>query len=153
MILLYPGTFDPLHLGHVDLVRRARALCEQLVVGIGINPAKQPLLPAARRLELARTELGTIAGVRCEIYEGSTLSFARTLGAGALLRGVRNVADLEFEETMAAIHRSNGLETMFLMTDGRWGHISGTAVRLALSAGLPLNELVPPSVAQALQRR
>jgi pantetheine-phosphate adenylyltransferase len=153
MLLLYPGSFDPLHLGHLDLVKRGAALCERLVVGVGANPDKKAFLTVERRVALLRAETAAFGNVSVESYEGATLLFARKIGATALLRGVRNTADFELEEAMAAVHRTHALETLFLMTSGACSHISATAVKLALSAGLPLNGLVPPSVAQALERR
>jgi pantetheine-phosphate adenylyltransferase len=153
MLLLFPGSFDPLHLGHLDLIRRGSALADELVVAVGVNPDKKPLLDPERRVALLRAEVADLRNVRVESYEGATLNIARRLKATALLRGVRNIGDFELEETMAAIHRSHGLDTIFLMTDGRWAHVSATAVKLARSAGLPLNGLVPPAVAQALERR
>src|SRR4051812_14983375 len=131
MRLLYPGSFDPLHLGHLDLIRRGSALCDELVVAIGVNPDKTPLLPAERRVALLEAECAPLKGVRVASYRGATVAFARQVQADALLRGVRNTGDLELEETMAAIHRANGLETVFLMTDGALAHVSGRAVRLA----------------------
>ncbi len=151
MRLLYPGSFDPLHLGHLDLIRRGAALADELVVAVGVNPDKRPLLPAERRVSLLREETTTLRGVTVASYDGATIAYARTIGAHALLRGVRNTGDLELEETMAAIHRANGMETIFLMTDGALAHVSGRAVRLALSAGLPLDGMVPRAVALALQ--
>ena len=153
MLLLYPGSFDPLHRGHLDIIQRAQPLCERLVVGVGHNPAKQTLLPHDSRVELARAELAQHPATRVEGYSGSTLAHARAIGANALLRGVRNMADLEFEMTMAAIHRAHGMETIFLLTEGRYAHISSSAVRLAVSAGLGINDMVTPAVARALERR
>lgn len=152
MRLLYPGSFDPLHLGHLDLIRRGAALTDELVVAVGVNPDKQPLLPAERRVALLQAETAGIRGVRVASYDGATIAYARSIGAHALLRGVRNTGDLEIEETMAAIHRANGMETVFLMTDGALAHVSGRAVRLALSAGLAIDAMVPRAVSQALLR-
>jgi pantetheine-phosphate adenylyltransferase len=153
VLLFYPGSFDPFHRGHLDLIRRAAPLCASLVVGIGVNPAKQAMLPIEERLAAVTAELAGIPGVAVAAYSGSTLAEAHRLGAQSLLRGLRSLADLEAEATMAAIHRSHGLETLFLLTDGRFAHISSSAVRLALSARLSINELVPPAVERALERR
>lgn len=153
MLWFYPGSFDPLHCGHIDIIQRAHPLCTRLVVGIGVNPSKHSLLSAEERVSLARSELAGLANVSVERYEDATLMHARSIGAGALLRGVRNMADLEFEMTMAAIHRTHGMETVFLLSEGRFAHISSSAIRLALSAGLGVNAFVPASVARALERR
>lgn len=153
MRLFYPGSFDPLHLGHLDLIRRAHAIASELIVGVGHNPSKQSLLSHEHRIACLQEAVAGLPRTTVIGYRGATLEEARRLQATALLRGIRNTADLEFELTMAAIHRSQGLETLFLLTDGRYAHISSSAVRLALSANLPLNELVPPGVARALERR
>jgi pantetheine-phosphate adenylyltransferase len=91
-----------------------------------------------------------MTNVRVEAYRGATLSFARAQRANALLRGIRGGTDLEHETTMATIHRRLGLDTVFLLADDAHAHVSGRAVRLALSAGLPLDGLVPPAVAAAI---
>ncbi|MBA3708810.1 MAG: pantetheine-phosphate adenylyltransferase [Planctomycetes bacterium] len=150
MILLYPGSFDPPHLGHLDLIRRAASLAEQVVVGVGVNPDKQSLLGDRVREQLLRDACAAHANVRVATYTGATLAFARSLGARALLRGIRGGTDLENETTMATIHRRLGLDTVFLLADDAHAHLSGRAVRLARSAGLPLDGLVSPAVAAAL---
>src|SRR4051812_45372374 len=98
MRLLYPGSFDPLHLGHLDLIRRGSGLCDELVVAMGVNPDKTPLLPADVRIALLSAECAAIRGVRVATYAGATVAFARSIKADALLRGVRNTGDLELEE-------------------------------------------------------
>ncbi|MBA2480988.1 MAG: pantetheine-phosphate adenylyltransferase [Planctomycetes bacterium] len=150
MLLLYPGSFDPPHLGHLDLIRRAAALADQLVVGIGVNPDKKALLGDSAREKLLRDACAQLPNVRIIIYRTATLAFAREIHAHALLRGIRGGTDLENETTMATIHRRLGLETVFLLADDAHAHVSGRAVRLALSAGLPLDGLVSASVAAAI---
>jgi pantetheine-phosphate adenylyltransferase len=150
MILLFPGSFDPPHLGHLDVIRRGATLAEEVILAVGVNPDKKPLLDLDRRMALLRDICAGIARVRVVSYQGSTFAFARAQGAHALLRGVRGMADLEHEATMASIHRRLGLESVLLLTDDALAHISSRAVRLAISASLPLAGLVPESVARAL---
>ena len=150
LVALYPGSFDPPHLGHLDLIRRASGLVARLVIGVGINPAKTPSLPAEQRLDLLRRDCAELANISVIAYQGATIHAARAAGAGVLVRGVRSGSDLESEATMAAIHRRLGLETLLLCADGAVAHVSSSAVRLCRSAGLPLDGLVSPAVAAAL---
>jgi pantetheine-phosphate adenylyltransferase len=150
LVALYPGSFDPPHLGHLSLIRRAAALVARLIVGVGWNPAKNPSLPVELRLELLRQDCAGLANVSVVAYQGATLQAARAHGAQVLIRGVRSGSDLETESTMAAIHRRHGLETILLCADGAVAHVSSSAVRLCRSAGLPLDGLVSPAVAAAL---
>jgi pantetheine-phosphate adenylyltransferase len=153
LVALYPGSFDPPHLGHLDLVRRASALVARLIVGVGVNPGKASSLPVDVRVALLRGDCAALANVSVVAYQGATVHAARDLGAQVLLRGVRSGSDLETEATMAAIHRRHGLETMLLCADGAVAHVSSSAVRLCRSAGLPLDGLVSPAVAAALAAR
>jgi len=152
VLLFYPGSFDPLHNGHLDIITRAARL-GPLVIGVGTNPAKEPLLGSQVRCEHLRGAVAGLHDVTVVPYALSTLAQARVLGATSVVRGIRNTTDLEFEATMAAIHRAHGLETVFLLSDGRFTHLSSRAVRLALSAGIGINDMVPAAVATALERR
>jgi pantetheine-phosphate adenylyltransferase len=150
LVALYPGSFDPPHLGHLDLIRRASALVGKLVVGVGVNPGKTPSLSVELRIDLLRRDCADLANVTVMSYQGATIHAAKAHGAQVLVRGVRSGSDLETEATMAAIHRRHGLETMLLCADGHVAHVSSSAVRLCRSAGLPLDGLVSPAVAAAL---
>lgn len=150
MKALYPGSFDPPHLGHLDLIRRAAAQVAHLVVGVALNPDKQPLLSAERRVglltELSR-ELGNVSAIA---YAGATVTFAKAQGCTVLVRGLRNAADLDAEFGMAQVNRANGLDTLFLVSDAAHQHLSSRLVKLVAHAGLPLDALVPRAVLTAL---
>lgn len=150
MKALYPGSFDPPHLGHLDLIRRAAAQVDHLVVGVALNPDKQPLLSAERRVgllnELSR-ELGNVSAIA---YAGATVTFAKAQGCTVLVRGLRNAADLDAEFGMAQVNRANGLDTLFLVSDAAHQHLSSRLVKLVANAGLPLDALVPRAVLAAL---
>jgi pantetheine-phosphate adenylyltransferase len=152
MKALYPGSFDPPHLGHLELIRRAAALVDELVVGIAVNPDKTPYLPIAQRLALLRADCAELQSVSVVSYQGATVHAARALGAGALLRGLRNANDLEAEQAMAMVNRSNGFETLLLLSSSEHLHISSRLVRLTADAGLELTGLVGPRVAAALRK-
>lgn len=150
MRLLYPGSFDPPHLGHLDLILRGAALAEHLTVAVAENPDKRPVLPVAVRVDLLRRLCTGRANIAVASYRGATLHFARACGATALLRGLRHAGDLEHERGMAETHRRLGLETVLLAAAGEHVHLSSSLARSAAAAGLPLAGLVPDEVAAAL---
>ena len=150
MKALYPGSFDPPHLGHLELIRRAAALVDELVVGIAVNPDKAPYLAIEQRLALLRADCAELRNVSVVSYQGATVQAARALGAGALLRGLRNANDLEAEQAMAQVNRAHGFDTLLLPSASEHIHISSRMVRLVVEARLPLAGLVSPGVAQAL---
>ncbi len=152
MKALYPGSFDPPHLGHLELIRRAAALVDELVVGIAVNPDKTPYLAIEQRLALLRADCAELGNVSVVSYQGATVQAARALGAGALLRGLRNANDLEAEQAMAMVNRANGCETLLLLSSSEHLHISSRLVRLTADAGLELTGLVGPRVAAALRK-
>ena len=152
MRLLFPGSFDPPHLGHVELIRRAAALADELLVAIAVNPAKQPFLPIERRLALLREVLAGIPRVDVVSYEGQTAAFARARGCAGLVRGIRDGADLGYEHGIATVNReAGGVDTLFLLPAPAVSHLSSALVRTAAAAGMPIGGLVPPAVAAALR--
>ncbi len=148
---LYPGTFDPPHHGHVDVIRRAAAQVEQLIVAIAVNPEKKPCLPEKTRVAVLQELCRDLANVRVATYTEATVAFAKAQGCTVLVRGLRNAADLDAESGMAQINRSHGLESFFLIADVRHQHLSSRLVKQVLAAGLPLDDLVAPAVARALR--
>lgn len=150
MKALYPGSFDPPHLGHLDLIRRAAAQVEHLVVGVALNPDKHPLLSADQRIALLTTLTRDLRNVSAIAYNGATVACAKAQGCTVLVRGLRNAADLDAEFGMAQVNRANGLDTIFLVADAAHQHLSSRLVKLAASAGLPLDALVPAAVAAVL---
>lgn len=147
---LYPGSFDPPHLGHLDLIRRAAAQVDRLVVGVALNPDKQPLLSAEQRVALLTTLTRELPNVTAIAYQGATVAFAKAQKCTVLLRGLRNAADLDAEFGMAQVNRANGLDTLFLVADAAHQHLSSRLVKLVATAGLPLDALVPPAVLAVL---
>ena len=143
---LYPGSFDPPHLGHLDLIRRAAAQVDHLVVGVALNPDKQPLLSADQRVARLIALCRDVGNVSAVAYQGATVAFAKAQGCNVLIRGLRNAADLDAEFGMAQVNRANGLDTFFLVADAAQQHLSSRLVTLVGAAGLPLDALVPPAV-------
>ena len=146
-IAVLAGTFDPITLGHLDLIRRGSRLYEQLIVGIGDNPEKSSMLDAAQRLEIVHKTIGDLANVRVDRYTGLTMDFARKCGAGVLLRGIRDAADLHVETAVAHTNRQvSGIETVFMLPAPQYAFISSRLVRQIAQAGGDVSGMVPPEV-------
>ena len=152
-IAVYPGTFDPITNGHVDLVDRAAPLFERLVIGVAESPAKGPALDLELRVELARQALSAHANVEVRGFDGLLAHFVRDLGAGVLLRGLRAVSDFEYEFQLASMNRHliPDVETLFLTPAEEYGFISSSLVREISRLGGDVSAFVPPAVARALQ--
>ena len=156
-VAVYPGSFDPVTYGHLDIIGRAAGICDHLVVGVLVNPRKEPLFPAADRLAMLRQgvdeALPSVAGrVTVEGFEGLTVDFARRRQAGVIVRGLRAVADFEIERQMAHFNRrlSPGIETVLLMTAVEHSYLSSSLVREIALFGGDVAAMVPPAVARRL---
>ena len=154
-IAVYPGTFDPVTNGHLDLVGRAAPLFERLIVGVAESPAKRPALPLALRVELATQALAGYANVEVRGFNGLLAHFVRDIGAGVLLRGLRAVSDFEYEFQLASMNRHliPEVETLFLTPAEQYGFISSSLVREISRLGGDVSGFVPPAVANALQEQ
>ena len=150
---VYPGTFDPITNGHVDLVDRASPLFERLVVGVAESPGKGPALPLQLRVDLARTALARYPNVEVRGFNGLLAHFVREIGGGVLLRGLRAVSDFEYEFQLASMNRHliPEVETLFLTPAEQYGFISSSLVREISRLGGDVSGFVPPAVAAALQ--
>jgi pantetheine-phosphate adenylyltransferase len=156
-IAVYAGSFDPVTLGHEDIVRRGARLFDRLVVGIGVNPEKKPLFEPAERQELMATIFSDLPNVQIECFAGLTVDFARQHAASVMLRGVRTVSDIEAEFTMALANRTLApdVETVFLMAADRYSHISSTLIKQIAQMGgrgtqQQLRQFVPTAVIEPL---
>ncbi|MCL2202967.1 MAG: pantetheine-phosphate adenylyltransferase [Defluviitaleaceae bacterium] len=162
MIALYPGSFDPVTLGHVDMVRRVAGLAEQVIVAVLDNPHKTPLFSAGERMGLLRGALGDIPGVEVAAFSGLLAAYARQRQVTAIIRGVRDGEDWAGEARYAWHNRllDGGVETLLLPASPAFSHISSRIVReaaahiyrLGLADG-PLRQLVPPEVCAALMEK
>ena len=154
-IAVYPGTFDPLTNGHIDLVERAAPLFDRLVVSVAENPVKGPSFSLDERIDLARQALAGIAGVEVVGYRVLLADFVRELGAGVILRGLRAVSDFEYEFQLASMNRHliPEAETLFLTPAEQWSFISSSLVREVARFGGDVSGFVHPVVWAALQRR
>jgi pantetheine-phosphate adenylyltransferase len=155
-VAVFPGSFDPITNAHLDVLERAAALFDRLVVGVLRNPAKQAFFTADERVDLIRACVVHLSPpVAVEAFEGLTVAFARRQGAGFVVRGLRAVSDFEFELQLAHTNRrlAPEIDTTFLMTALEHGYISSTLAKEVAHFGGDVSGMVPPVVAQALRAR
>jgi pantetheine-phosphate adenylyltransferase len=151
---VFTGTFDPLTLGHLDVIRRGCRLFEHLVVGIGVNPNKASLFGIEERVELVRRVVAPFPNVSVESFEELTVQFVRRIGARVILRGLRTLSDMEYEFGMTLTnHRLDpSIETVFLMADGEYSHISSSMIKQVAQFGgaEALRRFVPPELIEPI---
>lgn len=149
---LFPGTFDPLTLGHVDIITRALPLFDKIVVGIGINTSKAPMFSAEKRLSWLKEIFKNQPTVEGAVYEGLTVNFCRTINARFILRGIRYVSDFEYEKTIADANRTldKSIETIFLTGEPKYTSVASTIVRDIIKNGGDASHFLPPEVANSL---
>ena len=157
---LYPGTFDPMTHGHLDIIRRASRLVDRLVIGVAINRDKGPLFSLEERVALIEGEIGALAratGTQIEVhpFENLLIDCAHDVGAQIIVRGLRAVADFEYEYQMVGMNRTldDSVETVFLMADARHQAIASRLVKEIARLGGDVSKFVPPSVGAALLQR
>lgn len=152
---MYPGTFDPITLGHEDLVRRASRLFDRVVVAIAANPSKEPMFSLEERVELARSSMADLDNVEVSGYDGLTVDFANENNLSVIMRGLRAVSDFEYEFQLANMNRhlAVDVETVFLTPNENYNFVSSSLVREICSMGGDISEFVSPIVNDALIKR
>ncbi|HEX3944882.1 MAG TPA: pantetheine-phosphate adenylyltransferase [Rhizomicrobium sp.] len=157
---LYPGTFDPLTLGHIDIIGRAVKLVDHLVIGVATNPSKSPLFSLQERLEIIRHETAPLAGdgratIAVEKFEILLIKFAEQVGATVIVRGLRAVSDFEYEFQMVGMNQrlNPDIETVFLMADPRHQAIASRLVKEIAMLGGDISKFTTPYVAELLVNR
>jgi pantetheine-phosphate adenylyltransferase len=152
---IYPGTFDPLHLGHLDVIERCARLFDSVEVTVLRNPAKTPLFSAEERVGLIRAAVAPFRNVVVSLFDGLTVDYARHIGAQVIVRGLRAVFDFDYELQMALMNRhlAPEIETVMLLTAAPYSHLSSSLVKEIAFFGGPLTGLVPAPVAEALRAR
>ena len=157
---LYPGTFDPVTLGHVDIIRRASALVDKLVIGVAINRDKGPLFSLEERVAMLEPELVTLSEqtgtqIVAHPFENLLIDCAHDVGASIIVRGLRAVADFEYEFQMVGMNRAldDSVETVFLMAEARHQAIASKLVKEICRLNGDVSKFVPPAVHDALVRR
>ena len=154
-VAIYTGQFDPIHLGHLDVIRRGSRIFDRLVVGVGINPEKSPFFTPEERASLIRRVVAPLPNVEVRTFTGLAVRFVREVGARIILRGLRTTSDMEDEFTMSLTNLALDpeIETVFLMAKETYSHISGTLLRQIANLGGDLEKFVPPEVRTALLAR
>jgi len=152
---VYPGTFDPVTYGHIDLIKRARKIFDQVIVAVADNPGKGPLFTVAERVALLTQATRSIPGVTVDAFDSLVVDYVRRKGARVVLRGLRMLSDFEYEFQMALTNRklSGDVETIFMMPSEAYAYLSARLIKEAALLGADLSAFVPPFVAQALRRR
>jgi pantetheine-phosphate adenylyltransferase len=154
-VAVYPGTFDPITLGHLDIIRRGVHLVDKLVIGVTTNPSKEPMFSVSERLEMVRREVAGMPGSVEVVEFGSLLmDFAEQQGAAMILRGLRAVADFEYEFQMAGMNQqlNDDIETVFLMADVSLQPIASKLVKEIARFGGKIDKFVTPAVAEDVRR-
>ncbi len=157
-LAIFPGSFDPVTYGHLNIIERASRLYDRLIVAVGHNPLKEEVFTAEERREMLVQHTRSLPNVSVETYHGLTVEYARRVGAGVILRGIRDQVDLHAELEIATANRIiGGIETVFLMTDGQHVLTSSTLIKQIVEIGEydteRLTRLVPPDVARRLEER
>jgi len=150
---IYPGTFDPVTNGHLDIVRRCRSLFQKVTVAVAINPTKQPLFSLDERLAMIKEACADLDYVTVDAFDGLLVDYGQRVGAQAVVRGLRAVSDFEYELQMALMNRrlSDRIETVFMMPSQEYTYLSSSIVKGVVRAGGNVGDLVPPGVLSRLE--
>ena len=153
-ICLFPGTFDPLTLGHVDIINRALPLFDKIIVGIGTNVAKAPMFSAEQRVAWIKEIYKDEPKVEAAFYEGLTVNYCKVIGAQFILRGIRYVSDFEYEKTIADANRTldNSIETIFLTGEPKYTSVASTIVRDIIRNGGNESHFLPEVVYKSIKK-
>lgn len=154
-ICLFPGTFDPITLGHVDIIDRAMPLFDRIIVGVGLNASKVPMFSPEQRMQWINEIYKNEPKVEGAVYEGLTVEFCKQIKAKFILRGIRYVSDFEYEKTIADANRTmdKSIETVFLTGEPKYTSVASTIVRDIIRNGGNAEPFLPPIVFQSLSKK
>ncbi|QDU70894.1 pantetheine-phosphate adenylyltransferase [Mucisphaera calidilacus] len=153
---LFPGTFDPITSGHLDIIRRACPLFDRLIVAVARNPAKKSIFPSVERVAIIEELVSDLPNVEVDRFEGLTIDYAKSIKANAIVRGLRNVTDLNFEFQLALTNRAlTSIETVFIMTGEHYAFTSSTLIKQIAAGGEidRLHQLLPHIVIEKLKQK
>jgi len=151
---VFPGSFDPITNGHLDVINRAINLFDELVIAVGKSPVKNQLFSPAERVQMIAELITDMPGVSVESFEGLTVEYATKRKADVILRGLRSLTDVQYEFQLAMTNRAvAGIETVFVMTGEQYGFTSSTLIREVASLGGDLSNLIPENVQKRLKQR
>lgn len=154
-IAVYPGSFDPITNGHLDIIRRASKVYDKLIVGVLDNINKKPVFSARERMEMIKSVTADISNVECDTFNGLLVDFAKANNASVIVKGLRTVADFEYEFQMALLNKALNpeFETMFLMTDTKYSYISSSMVKEVAKYHGELDGLIPVDIIETVKER
>jgi pantetheine-phosphate adenylyltransferase len=154
-IAIYPGTFDPVTYGHIDLIKRAQEIFSEVIVAVAKNPHKNPLFSAAERVRMLKQATRGLRGIEVLSFDGLVVDFAKKRKAKVIIRGLRMISDFEYEFQMALTNRklSPDVETIFLMPQESYSYLSSKLLKEAASLGADLSSFVPDFVGKALKNK
>jgi pantetheine-phosphate adenylyltransferase len=151
---IFPGTFDPITNGHLDVIERGRKLFDELIVAVGTSPIKGALFSPAERVKMIKQILSDKPRVKVESFDGLMVEYAKKKNADVILRGMRSLTDVQYEFRLAMTNRAvAGLETVFIMTSAEYGFSSSTLIRQVASLGGDVSNLIPKIVYDRLRKR
>jgi pantetheine-phosphate adenylyltransferase len=155
MIAVYPGTFDPITEGHLDIAKRASAIFQEVVIGIHDRPEKQLLFTVEERVQMVEDSIKDLSNVRAEAFSGLTIDYIRRIGGGVMVRGLRAISDFERELAMALMNKqlAPDIELVCLMTSSHYQFLSSSSIKEIAKLGGTVSGMVPDNVAHALSKK
>lgn len=153
--IVYPGTFDPIHNGHLDIARKAAELFDELILVVAVNQEKSPLFKDKERVELIKESLSDVKNVKVDTFNGLVVDFVRSTESVAIIRGLRHVSDFEFEFQMAMMNfnLNPNIKSLFMMPDEKYIHLNSTVIKDVARLGGDISDYVPKCVQDALYKQ
>jgi len=153
--IVYPGTFDPIHNGHLDIARKAAELFDELILVVAVNQEKSPLFNDKKRVDLIKESLSDVKNVRVDTFNGLVVDFVRSTESIAIIRGLRHVSDFEFEFQMAMMNfnLNPNIKSLFMMPDEKYIHLNSTVIKDVARLGGDISDYVPKCVQDALYKQ